>query len=406
MRRLVYWLSLVVIFTVAWEGLVRFPGLGTLSKQLGLVLAICWLGTVAATGRFRRPDPFLFAAAAFVLWAALSVFWSSDPGKSISQVFTWVQSLGLVLILWDVFRTRPAINAGLQAYVLGAYVAVGGAIANYFGSNPFYTNYERFSPGDAHPDGFGFIIALGVPVAWYLASLPATTTRQRVSRVVNFGFVPVAFLGLALSGTRTAAVAALVGMVFGLVTMVRLRPLTRVAIFIALAFSLYALLPIVQPLRSFERFGTTVTEASRGDLQGRVEQWRQGLASFAEHPVLGVGTNMYRSVSSLEKVAHNSFISVLVELGLIGLVLFGVVLLIVLVDALSLPTWDRRFWLTVLLVWAIGASTLTWEHRKSTWVFLTLLVATAALVPRRDRPAEARMVTPQYRSAPNIEVGG
>jgi hypothetical protein len=34
--------------------------------------------------------------------------------------------------------------------------------------------------------------------------------------------------------------------------------------------------------------------------------------------------------------------------------------------------------MTVLLVWAIGASTLTWEHRKTTWLFLTFIVAAAA----------------------------
>jgi O-antigen ligase len=389
MRKLVYWLSLILIFSVAWEGLVRFPGLGTLSKQLGFALAVCWVVTVVATGRFRRPDPFLLATTAFVFWAALSVFWSGDPDESLRQASTWVQSLALVFILWDVFRTRSSIHAGLQAYLLGAYVAIGGAIANYFGSNPFYTNYDRFSPGATNPDGFGFIIALGIPVAWYLASSAGTTRWQRVFRVVNFAFIPAAFLGLALSGTRTAAVGGLVGMAFGLATLVRLRPIARVAILVAFAYAFYALLPVVQPLRSFERLGTTTVEATDGDLNGRLLQWREGLASFSEHPLLGVGSNMYRSVNSLGKEAHNSFISILVELGLIGMVLFGIVLLIALIDALALPRWDRAFWLTVLLVWAIGASTLTWEHRKTTWVFLTLLVASAALVTRRDRSSEA-----------------
>ena len=37
--------------------------------------------------------------------------------------------------------------------------------------------------------------------------------------------------------------------------------------------------------------------------------------------------------------------------------------------------------MTVLLVWAIGASTLTWEHRKTTWLFLTFIVAAAAAGP-------------------------
>ena len=35
-----------------------------------------------------------------------------------------------------------------------------------------------------------------------------------------------------------------------------------------------------------------------------------------ERPLLGVGANMYRTVNTLGKEAHNSFVSVLVELGL------------------------------------------------------------------------------------------
>ena len=54
--------------------------------------------------------------------------------------------------------------------------------------------------------------------------------------------------------------------------------------------------------------------------------------------------------------------------------------------ALAQPRWDRNFWLTVLVVWTLGASTLTWEYRKTTWVFFTLLVASAA-VARSERAA-------------------
>lgn len=209
-------------------------------------------------------------------------------------------------------------------------------------------------------------------------------------RIANFAFIPAAFLGLALSGTRTASVAAVVGMAFGLASLRRLRPAARIAVLLVLAYAVYALLPIVQPLRSFERLGTTTIEVTEGDLNGRIAQWRQGFASVAEHPLLGVGSNMYRSVNTVQKEAHNSFISVAVELGLVGFVLFAAVLMIVVMYAFKQPRWERNFWLTVLAVWAIGASTLTWEHRKTTWLFMTLLVASAALTSRRERAVTGR----------------
>jgi hypothetical protein len=45
--------------------------------------------------------------------------------------------------------------------------------------------------------------------------------------------------------------------------------------------------------------------------------------------------------------------------------------------------------MTTLFVWAIGASTLTWEHRKTTWLFLTFAVAAAAAGVRSLREREA-----------------
>jgi len=104
-----------------------------------------------------------------------------------------------------------------------------------------------------------------------------------------------------------------------------------------------------------------------------------------EHPIIGIGSNMYRSVNSLGKVGHNSFISVLVELGLVGFFLFGIILVIVFNQAWSHPyKWEKTFWLTVFTVWTIGSSTLTWEYRKTTWLFLSFIVASAVLARQRE----------------------
>jgi O-antigen ligase len=384
-RRIVYWLSLALIFTVPWEGAFHLPGLGTAATVMGLIVGGCWVVMVGITGRMRAPIPFLAIVSIFVGWVTITTFWSADPTESMGMVARWLQTFVLVLILWDLYRTQTALLHGLQAYVLGTYIAVGGAVFNFLHSRAFYTNYERYALGDTNPDGYGFILALGIPVACYLAASPTT---PRFLRFINYGYLPVAFLGIALSGTRTAAVAATVGLLYGLATFTRLRFLTRLAVVALLGTALFLILPIVQPLPSFQRLGTTATEVTQGDLNGRTSQWRQGLRAFVDHPVIGVGTNMYRSVNTLDKVAHNSYLSILVELGLIGFALFAIILWAVAHHAWILDRWDRRFWFTVLAVWAIGASTLTWEHRKTTWLFFTFTVAASAVLDRARAPVE------------------
>jgi O-antigen ligase len=397
LRRIVYWLSLVFIFMLPWEGVIQVAGgAGTAAKFLGLLVGALWLVNVFITGRMRNPDPFLGATALFVLWNAVSVLWSAAPGQSLRHVATMIQCLGFVLILWDVYRTRTALLAGLQAYVLGVYVAVMSAVLNFLNASTSFAHYERYSPGLTHPDGFGFVVALGIPLAWYLAG-PASPDQRNLIRIVNYAYIPAALFGIALSGTRTALIASIPGMVFGLASLTSLRLPTRTAIFVVLITSLYLLTPVVEPLRSFERLATTHAEARQGNLSGRRDQWRESLASFGERPILGVGTNMFRSVNNQGKVAHNSFLSILIELGLIGLALFGAVVMIAVIHALRQPGWHRIFCLVILLVWAIGASALTWEDRKTTWLFMGMVVVSAALRPQRQATESVMRLGPSGR---------
>jgi len=389
MRKIALILSLVFIFIIPWEGVVRLPGLGTGARIVGQLLAVFWLATVMITRQFRKLGPFHLMVSLFVLWNAFSVFWSTSPNRSFDHAMTWVQMLLLVFILWDLYTTREALTAGLQAYILGAYVAIGSALYNFFSGAAYYTNLQRFSPGETNPDGFGFILALGMPVAWYLAGSNNTGKMSHLLRFVNYAYVPAAFLGIALSGTRTALIGSLVGTAFGLATLSRLRLATRIAIFLLLVSVVFILLPYVQSLESFQRLGTTADELTSGDLNNRTNNWREGLASFEEHPLLGVGGNMYRSINSLAKTAegkvgHNSYLSVLVELGLIGFVIFAIILAIAFIQAWRQPKWQSWFWLTVLAVWGIGAFTLTWESRKSTWLFLSFVIISGALTRHRE----------------------
>jgi O-antigen ligase len=284
---------------------------------------------------------------------------------------------------------------------------VGSAVYNYFNGQVYYSNMQRFSAGETNPDGFGFIMALGIPLAWYLAGSIGASGIGRVLRVINYVYIPAAMLGIALSGTRTALLASVVGMAFGLASLTRLRLAARVAIFVLLASIILFLLPYVQTLESFQRLGTTGTELTSGDLNNRTNNWSEGLASFVEHPLLGVGSNMYRSINSLAKtaegkVSHNSYLSVLVELGLIGFVIFAIILAIAFIQAWRQPKWQSWFWLTVLSVWSLGAFTLTWEARKSTWLFLSFIVVSAAITNRQEEPAvypAARLANPGNRTA-------
>jgi len=401
MRTLAFWLSLILIFVIAWENMILFEGLGTASKATGLLVAAFWVVTVVVTGRLRKPRPFHLAVYLFVLWNVVSVFWSVDVAKTVTSILTYFQLAGLVFVLWDLYTSPAALKAGLQAYVLGAYVSIGSTVVNYLTAKE--ATYLRYAATGFNPNDIGLMLALGIPVAWHLAISGSNSKKIHGLRLVNYAYIPAAILAILLTASRGTLVAALPAFLFVLGSLTRLNPFLRVLILAALISALFALQPLV-PQSSLQRLATTGTSITEGDIGDRVDIWREGLAVFSEHPLLGIGSGAFRTAVKSGMVAHSVFLSVLVEVGMIGFILFVIILAIAAYQAMHQPKWLFRFWLTVLLVWAIGASVHTWEHRKPTWLFLSLVIVSAGLSARRDESISRSEFPVKLIGLPNSSV--
>jgi O-antigen ligase len=81
---------------------------------------------------------------------------------------------------------------------------------------------------------------------------------------------------------------------------------------------------------------------------------------------------------------HNTPLSVAVELGGIGLLLFvGAFVLLVWGVRRSAPN-HRALAMSLLATWCVGCSSLTWEARKATW-FVILIGAVLGSVRGSER---------------------
>ena len=376
MRKVAFLLSLILIFIIPWENVVVFDGLGTVSRAAGVLVGAFWVLTVVVTGEFRKPQPFHVAVYLFVLWNLLSAIWSVDIDRTVDYVLTYFQLAILIFILWDLYTTPEALKAGLQAYVLGAYVAIGSTIANYL--TGVERGYLRYSATGFNPNDLGLMLALGIPVAWHLAISEGSGRRADLLQLVNYAYLPAATLAILLTGSRGAIVAALPAFIYVLGSLLRLRLFSRILIGTALVGSLLAVQSLA-PQSSFNRLATIGTSVAESDLGGRVDIWSQGIDIFSENSLLGIGGGAFRAIIESGKAPHNSFLSVLVEVGIIGFALFAIILAIVVYQAVRQLRLDSSLWLAILSVWALGAFSLGWVQRKPTWLFLSLAVASAAM---------------------------
>ncbi len=394
MRVAALWLSFVLVFTIPWEDTFTVPELGTLTRVIGVLAATIWLGSTLSDLRFRRPHPYHIAVFLFVLWNVLSLFWSMGVERTEQQIRTYVQLAILAWILWDLYTTPGALRMALEAYILGAYVAIASTILNYLAGQKISAYEERYAGSNVNANDLALILALAIPLAWHLAVSAGKGRKFSLFTLLNYAYVPAALFAIILTASRTALFALVPAIVYIGATANRLKLLYRILILAALV----GILPLV-PQSTADRLATTGDSISQGDLGGRGRLWLGSWAIFSEHPLLGVGSGSLKI--DLGAVAHNTFLSVLGELGLIGFSFFVAMLAIVAYQAANQPKWLSWLWLTVLAIWVIGAFTLTWEYRKTTWLFLSLIVISASLFRRVDRIKEVSSLIGEPLVLPN-----
>ncbi|MGR8934306.1 MAG: O-antigen ligase family protein [Gammaproteobacteria bacterium] len=390
LRACTLWWAYAFIFVLPMEGIAVIPILGRVSRAIGLVTAASWILTVLLEGRFRHLRMVHGVIFFFVFWNGLSIFWSLDTTGTLGRFFTYLQLAVLAVIVFDLFKTRLAMKAGMQAYVLGAFVSAVNTADNYLHGVSYY--FKRYSAGGLQVNDLGLILALGIPLAWYLAMIEKEGRQSLWLKLINLAYLPMGFFGIFLTASRAALLAALPGCLFiAWSFMSRLSAGRRLLLFVLTGISIIAVLPFI-PEASLRRYSETGTAVTEGGLAGRLATWRDGLYVFFDHPILGVGSRAFTSAAEeTGHVAHNFVIALLVELGVIGFIIYAVVLLMTAYNAALQPKWIRRLWLTVLLSWFLGASFHNWEHRKQTWLFLSLVTASRGVYQRRyasdDKPA-------------------
>ncbi len=385
MRKYAYLASLLFIFVIPMEKMIFIPGLGSLARIIGLLVLALWITSVAGSGQIRALNAFHIFVVVFVAWNAASFFWSLDSESTLFRMQTWFQLGFLVILIWDLYTTPEALRAALQAYILGAYVSIVGTLINLLQSSQFV--YGRYSASGLHVVDLGLVLAMGMPMAWYLI-----ITKEHQSwiiqrlRFINIAYLPAASIAIALTGSRGAMIAAVPTLFFVLATLRRLRPLFRILFFVVLIGGLFLAERLV-PQSSLDRLGTTYTELTEGgDLSGRTGLWSEGIELFSEHSILGIGSNAFKNTAILGQVAHNSFLSIAVESGVIGISLFITILGIVTYHALIQPREERWFGLTLLMCWVLGASTLSFEHHKPTWLLFSFIMVASAMLPEGKPP--------------------
>ncbi|BDG06320.1 O-antigen ligase family protein [Anaeromyxobacter oryzae] len=336
---------------------------------------------VLRTGRVRRATSLLVVLTALVAWSLASMLWVRDQNLGVLRAQTGVQLLVFAWVAWQIALARRDVRAMAAGFVAGCVVASFG-VWRAFTAGEILEEYEiRYSAPGFDPNELGITLAIGIPIAMYLAR-----TGERRRRLAWLAYVPIAFVAIGLGGSRSAFLAAALATV-GTLALTSWRSPWALAAGVAFATIGGAVAWSVVPKETWERIFTLQESVTHGTMGERLPIWKAGIAAFGRHPLAGVGlggfSDAVASPLGQRTVAHNALLSVAVELGVVGAVLFLAAVVCVVRAALHIAARDRTLVATVIGTWLIGAASLTWELGKVTW-FVLLLCAAVSAVPRRD----------------------
>ena len=389
-----------VLPTQGAEGTFSVP------KLLGLVLMISWLGLVTAGEREYRERIFSHPAFLLVLfslmgWVLCSVAWAEDGGAALLALSRWIPNALLFVVVFAGVRTRSQLQWVLGAFVVGALVsAIYGLLVPAPASD---LGRLEGAGGDPNETAAALVAAAALAIA-----LAATLRDRPFLRLAVLAVAPVCAFASLLTLSRGGLVAFGAALIAAVFMAGRRRPqiLTLALVAALLAVGYFAFLA---PASAVER----VTEVQGGT--GRVDIWKVGLRMVRGAPLQGIGAGNFPIVSihyllepgallrddfivSTPKVAHNTYLELLAELGIVGLTLFLIVIFFAVGCAVRAARYAARLKdhdidiLARALVVALAALLAAYffisrEYSKQFWLLLSLGPVMLEIL-RRDHRAE------------------
>lgn len=373
MTSLAYAALWIFVFSVPWERIIVLSETSIVTRLTGTLALLLALVAVVTSARVRRLHGFHVAALLFVMAAAAGLY--GVRMKEIPDKFlTYVQLLLMVWIIWELAPSKQRVVGLMTAYVFGAYVAAFDTLLLYRSSGG---KLVRFAAGNADPNDHAMVLALGLSMAWYLGM----TSRRLFMRWAYRAYLPVAIVVIGLTGSRGGMLAGMVALLIVPLTMTKMSPARMATAIVILGISGAVAVTYV-PQRLVDRFASTGGEVQDLSFGGRFKLWMAGVRAFTQKPVMGYGTSGFTravggQLGAYTQVAHNSFLSVLVEQGLVGLLFYLMMFVAVFLALMRLPTLERRFGLILLATLGVAMLPLTWEHRKAAWFVLAALIGLA-----------------------------
>ena len=303
-------------------------------KVAGGLLALSWLAAVANRRQARRAfvtaHPLFFGVLVFFLaWVLLSLIWAEWPSTGLTPASRYVLDAFLFLIVFTAVRNRRHVVWLTSAFVAASVLS---AVYGLFVPPPPGSE-DRLAGTIGEPNQLAAVLIAGLVLSLALAVI---AKGRPLTRLILIVAAALCLMTNFLTLSRAGLIALGATMIASVFVSGRWRPVVG-------TFAVF----VIASIFIFFTFVATADQRARvssfGNTSGRSDIWTVGWRMVEAHPVRGIGVGQFQRSSvhyliapgaiqrsdlivDKPKVAHNIYLQVLSELGIIGLVPFVMIL--------------------------------------------------------------------------------
>lgn len=314
-----------------FDSVLSLGAIGTLTRYFGIASIVAFLANrlILAQGRFFKPPSVVWGWVIFLFLATLSSLWALSPESTFRGLFTIV---GLFLIylcagMYPFEKREVEILKGL--IILGGSLAAAYTIFLYvqgvtYGASiraSVVLGEERMV--DPNQLATSLILPLILSLEWM-------TRPNSFQKGWAFVSIVVVFSAILFTGSRGGVLSAAIAMlVFIWRTRKRLPRRSVIGAGLVIATVVAVLVLVFLPQDLLERFTFEAVLSNEG--AGRFSIWKIGINCFLNKPFLGYGYEnfayaydlLYSQVpisydTGIHRPAHNIYLQIFVEMGIIG----------------------------------------------------------------------------------------
>lgn len=362
-------LGTVLVTTPLVDLLPDIPILSSAIPLLGLITVIGFITNKSYKGKIgSRLTNVELIAIVFIAWVVISNPEASILGLRRQWIFTFFQ---LWILLWI---GSHFIQSEKDHHLIMIIMAIGittSAVVAVLQSGGDFNEFQRAAGLSGGANTAARYYVYGLVLLFYLLRQYA---RRKIARLFFLLSSISLIAAVIFSGSRSGIVLLFIAVVFELFISVKDMK-NSIVIILVLAAGLFWFFQISEgTILDPEAISTSVTSGT--DTMGtRYDLWEAGWQMFLDHPVKGVGIGRFRELVSFYtpsfgiKSSHNTYIQVLSETGIVGLLFFLILLFVVIKSqwnnfrlrsntSITLTTSSiNRTWLILLVILLVGAIT-------------------------------------------------